>query len=202
MLYGKFYRFQSRWSDEELVDMIRAAVGQAKTLDTEGTEEPTYVVNSVGKRVAFRSLVSAHRSMKSLLLGKSALAMKAAMKSAKDPGGGGSDDDEDELDPGEDHVWVALEAIEGHVKKGQEVALVEGDARVGDRALPVLSCGDSVAVKRVPVEEAADGEDGGDPVDPVSDVRVLTPLQLNAAGRRWAPFSGVVEKMVKEDMSD
>ena len=200
LLYGRLYRFQNRWEDSDLVDMIRAAAGQAKALDPDGTSEPTHAVNSAGKKVVFRSLVPATLSMKKVVLGKSGLAMKSAMKKK---GVTDSDsDDDDELDPGEDHVWVSLETIEGHLKKGQEVALVEGDVRVGDRAVHVLNSGDSVAVKRIPIEEASAADETEDALDLASDVRVLTPLQLNGAGRRWATFAGVVEKMVQEDMND
>jgi hypothetical protein len=103
---------------------------------------------------------------------------------------------EDELHPGDGYLWVSLEIVGGLVK-GQEIDLVVGDARLGDRGLHTLDSGDIVAVTRVSVAQAIAGVEVPD-----GDARVLGALTYDHERRRHIDFGDAVRKMKQEPVTD
>ena len=193
ILAGKFYRFASRWDDEELRRMVAAALDQAKFWGG-NMAEPTHVINAAGVRVPFRPWFAPGGRDKSLK--PSLPSVEDSARVARHTIG----DDDDDLDPGEGFVWISLEAGSGGTLAGQEVALVKGDARLGDRAIHVQSDGSMLCVKWVTVEQAAEPPATGG--DEATDLRIMTPLVRTAAGKRWQTFEKGVERMCEEQLDD
>ena len=93
---------------------------------------------------------------------------------------------------------MALESVPGGVKTGQEVELISGDLRLGDRALHVLGAGSTVAAQRLSLEAAASAEDAATEDAELFDVRVLTPVTRNAQNRRCLAFPRAIERQSPE----
>ena len=185
-LRGHFYRFAERFDDAKLRAMIKGGKAQADGMGDE--VEPSWAINSAGEKLKYKVYMadSSGKGFSSMDLSK-----------------GKAEADED-LDAGEDHVWVSLETVGAEIKKGQELSLISGDVRLGDRGIHILGSGESVAVQRLTVEEAADQTDEkqegkGDKLD---DLRLFSPVCHNSAGKRWLDFGKGVDKISQEVIDD
>ena len=190
VLGGKFYRFAERADDDELRQMIGTAKGQAK--EGGSTITPAFVMTKQGEKLALLPWLNP---------GAVAEQLQQRVALAKD------DEKGEDLDPGEDHVWVSLESVGNEITMGQEVALVSGDVRMGDRGLHVMSDGSIVTVKRVTLEQATAGPTepvgGGDAnMEQASDLRVISPAVYTKTGKRWGNFQSMIDHLAPEDMPD
>ena len=182
VLRGAFYRFGDGWDDTSLRRMVAAAQDQSRMAGgTAGA--PSFVINAAGEKVAFGAWFR--------------------------PGAAGGEvapfqladgDGIDELDAGEGFVWLSLESGSGGLQKGQEVALVRGDTRLGDRAIHVQSDGSMICVSRATLAQAVDQPPDEQPE--ISDLRVMSPLARNSLGKRWQTFAQGVERLSEERLED
>ena len=178
---GKFYRFAGKPDDDELRMMIQTAAGQAEV--SAGSEkEPAHVIDASGVKIGFSKYFGEKGSKGSL-----------ALTNKKDA--------DDDLEPGESHVWLAMESVTGEVIKGQEIELVSGDVRLGDRAIHVMSDGTMLSVRRSAIEDAGDPESEGKDAE-LSDMRIFTPATYNKAGKRWMNFQSAVDRLSPEELED
>ena len=205
-LRGQIYRFAEKWTKTQMCAWIRAG---RRAVTDEGMElgvAPQEVRLHDGTMVPMGSVCPAG-VVEIVVAGKNTGA-NTPPKRAKEVDKSGSrhrmgtpskvdGSMKFDLEAGTGFKWIAGESAKG-VEKGDTLELVDGDLRMGDRALFCTDLGDTIWAKRVKDDDKGDDKGGDDPLD----ARVLTPLSYDHEGNRHIEFAEAVRLMKQEPSKD